>query len=105
VEFVETELFTTRIQKILSDEEYNLLQLILTQRPDAGNLIAGTKGLRKLRWSIPGKGKRGGARIIYYPYLTKARIYMAYIYKKSEQEDLTSDQLKILIEYVKKGVL
>ena len=61
--------------------------------------------MRKLRWVIPGRGKRGGSRIIYYWYTQDEKIYMLLPYKKSEQEDLTKEQMKILKEYVKEGVL
>jgi hypothetical protein len=57
---VETPIFTRRIQAILSDEEYRLLQIQLINRPDSGRIIRGTGGLRKLRWSAEGHGKRGG---------------------------------------------
>jgi hypothetical protein len=63
---VETPIFTDRISTILSDEEYRTLQNHLIERPDQGVLIPGTKGLRKLRFAVPGKGKRGGGRLIYY---------------------------------------
>ena len=58
-----------------------------------------------MRWAIPGKGKRGGLRIIYYWYAQDEKIYMLLSYKKSEKADLTRTQLRILIEYVREGVL
>lgn len=105
VEFVETEIFTRRIVEMLPDPEYNALQMFLIKKPDAGDLIPGGRGLRKLRWSLGKKGKSGGLRIIYYLYLRDYRIYMIYLYKKSEQEDLTPEQLRSLALYVKGGVL
>ena len=65
----------------------------------------GGGGIRKLRWSIGGKGKSGGIRIIYYVYARDAKIYLLLPYKKSKQEDLTKEQLKMLRDYVKGGVL
>jgi len=103
VEFIETYIFTKRIQEILGDEEYCLLQMDLIKRPDAGNLMPGGKGLRKLRWSIEGKGKRGGIRIIYYWDVPAEQIYMAFVFKKSEQSDLTNNQLKIVLKELMKG--
>lgn len=64
--FIETPIFTREVTTLLSDEEYRGLQLALALRPEAGAVIRGGGGLRKLRWSIAGKGKRGGVRIIYY---------------------------------------
>ena len=105
MEFIETEIFTKRIQEIITDESYRNLQAELIKRPDAGDLIPGARGLRKLRWSVGSKGKRGGLRIIYYLVLREQQIYMIYPFRKSDQEDLTRDQLKVLVKYVKGGVL
>ena len=96
MEFFETNIFTKCIQAFLSDEEYSYLQGKLIKNPLAGKLIVGGHGLRKLRWSLDGTGKRGGARIIYYLY-SEEQIYMIYAFKKSDQEDLTAEQLKILV--------
>jgi len=105
VEFIETQIFTKKIQGILTDEEYSCLQIDLIRRPEAGTLIPGGKGLRKLRWKESGKGKRGGVRVIYYLYLRDQKIYMIYPFRKSEQADLTREQLKRLADYVRGGVL
>lgn len=72
-----------------------MLQTSLMLRPDAGRLIRGSGGLRKIRWNLPGKGKRGALRIIYY-WNPPDTIFMLFPYKKTEQEDLTPEQLKLL---------
>ena len=105
MECIETPVFTKRITEIISDEEYRSLREKLVEDPQAGRLIPQGKGLRKYRWAASGKGKRGGARIIYYLYLSEEKIYMLFSYKKSEQEDLTKEQMKALVDYVKEGVL
>ena len=94
--FVETAVFTRALMSLLSDDEYRSLQLALMLRPEAGDLIPGSGGLRKLRWSLSGKGKRGGTRLIYYWQLGSEIIYMLFIYAKSRQGDLTPEQLKTL---------
>jgi hypothetical protein len=66
MEIKETSIFTRRIQKILDDESHRLLQLHLLHRPEAGDVIPGSGGIRKIRWAPTGSGKRGGARIMYY---------------------------------------
>jgi len=98
--FIETPIFTKLIKKLLPDDEYHQLQITLLLRPDAGELIRRSGGLRKIRWKIPGRGKRGGIRIIYY-WDTPDAIYMLFAYVKTVQEDLTHSQLKILSKLVK----
>lgn len=102
-EIIETHVFTEDIDNFLSPDEYRSLQLELLEMPLKGNLIKGTGGARKLRFGLPGRGKRGSIRIIYY-YQVNNRIYLLLVYKKSKQEDLTPKQrkvLKSLIERIK----
>ena len=104
MEFVETSIFTQRITKLLTDEEYDDLQAVLAEHPKAGDVIPGAGGLRKLRWRTAGRGKRGGLRVIYYCW-SEDRVYMIFVYDKTEQGDMTPAQLKMLRGYVKGGVL
>ena len=69
---------------------------MLAQQPDVGSIIPGGGGLRKVRWSIKGKGKRGGSRVIYYWFVEDESILMLFIFKKNERSDLTKEQLKQL---------
>lgn len=94
--FVELTPFVAFRDANWTDEELTGLQKFLLASPDAGSLIRGAGGLRKLRWAARGRGKRGGTRIIYYWYRSEGRIYLIYGYSKSEREDLTASQLRIL---------
>ena len=98
LEFRETEIFTRDITSLLTDDEYAELQGTLIVRPEAGDLIPGTSGLRKLRWSQQrrGKGKRGGSRVIYYWAVSADQLLLLLIYSKSERDDLTPQQLRTL---------
>lgn len=100
---IETTIFTRRVQTLLSDEEYRLLQELLATRPTMGAVIKHGGGLRKVRWSIPGKGKRGGTRIIYYWARSQDQLLMLYIYSKSERDDLTPVQLQLLRKIVEES--
>jgi len=93
---VETSVFTRQIQALLSDEEYRLLQTQLVANPQLGKLIPGSGGLRKTRWSIGSRGKRGGVRVIYYWFASDKVILMLLVYPKNVQDDLTHQQLRTL---------
>jgi hypothetical protein len=92
----ETSIFTKKIIAILNDEEYRTLQNILVEKPDSGDIIQGSGGIRKIRWAASGRGKRGGARVIYYWATQHDQIFMLYAYAKNERENLTKDQLSVL---------
>ncbi|MGA2655602.1 MAG: type II toxin-antitoxin system RelE/ParE family toxin [Gammaproteobacteria bacterium] len=94
--FIETRLFTNLFPDYLNDDQYRELQTYLIKQPDAGDLIQGTGGLRKLRWSIDNKGKRGGIRLIYYWQVKNKQIYLMTIYAKNELTDLSASEKKIL---------
>lgn len=97
--FIETPIFTEDLKNLLTDDEYDEyaeFQKYLANNPLAGDVIQQTGGLRKVRWSSQGKGKRGGVRIIYYYATSASQIRLLLIYKKGIQDDLTADQKKIL---------
>lgn len=97
---VETSLFTRQVLALLDDDTYRRLQTILVLRPDAGDLIEGSGGIRKIRWAMPGRGKRGGVRVIYYWATRQERILMLLVYAKTEQDNLSPTQLKVLRKIV-----
>lgn len=99
--FLETPVFTRQIRDLVEDDEYRLLQARLLANPDAGDLIPRSGGLRKIRVGVAGRGKRGGARVIYYWVTAKSQIYMLVAYAKNVQEDLTEDQLRVMRALVK----
>lgn len=94
--FIETPLFTRRLQELLDDDSYAAFQRMLALRPDAGDVIAGTGGIRKVRVASQGRGKRGGARVIYYHFVSASQIALLLIYAKNEADDLTPEQRKAL---------
>lgn len=94
MEFIETSIFTKRITEY-PDDEYRELQKYLCQHPKAGKVIRGCGGLRKIRWNVPGRGKRGGLRVIYY-IVTQDIILMVFVFRKNEAENITAEQASIL---------
>ena len=99
--FIETSLFTKLIPQYLSDDEYRGLQAHLLEHPDAGDIVRGTGGVRKIRWSISGSGKRGGIRVIYFWKVSEDEIWLLTVYGKSEKETIASHILKKIAEEIK----
>ncbi len=97
---IETSILTRQVQKLLSDDEYRMLQAALVANPELGTIIVGSSGIRKVRWGRRGRGKQGGVRIIYYWAVVQDQILMLLIYAKSEQDDLSPEQLKIVRKIV-----
>lgn len=94
--FLETPVFTRQIRELVDDDQYRELQSTLVARPDAGDLIPRSGGLRKIRMAASGRGKRGGGRVIYYWVVAKDQIYMLLAYAKNVRDDLSEDELKML---------
>jgi hypothetical protein len=100
MEFIETAIFSRQVARALSDEAYWLLQWQLILRPDTGDIIRGSGGLRKLRCRLPGRGKRGGARVIYYWKPGSRQIFLLFLYPKNARETLSFTELRMLRELV-----
>jgi len=98
--FVETPYFTRFCELHCSDEDLRALQQRLIDQPDAGDVIRGSKGLRKLRWAMPGRGKSGGARVIYFWRSAAGTIYLLYACAKNAQADLSDAQRKLLVAWI-----
>lgn len=94
--FIETSVFTKRAKELLEDVAYDDLLKELLRNPSKGVLIEGTGGVRKIRVASKGHGTRGGARVIYYHFVSASKIAMLMVYAKNEKHDLTSDERKAL---------
>lgn len=100
--FIETPIFTRRLRDLLSDDSYAEFQRQLADRPDMGDVIEGTGGIRKVRVSSSGHGKRGGSRVIYYHFTVASQIALLLIYPKNEKDDLTADERKVLKQIIER---
>jgi len=94
ITFIETKLFSRLVEEYLSDDSYRQLQAALASDPEAGPLIPGSGGLRKLRWGISGRGKRGGLRVIYYVRTKQDEIWLLTLYPKNVAENIPSHVLR-----------
>ena len=99
--FIESQIFSRLIYGYLSEDEYSGLQQHLAVHPDAGALIRGGGGARKIRWASSGRGKSGGVRVIYYWTTADERILLLTIYSKSEQGTMTAADLKLISQKIK----
>lgn len=98
--FIETSKFTEILSDYLSDDDYRGLQSYLLQKPDAGDIVRGSGGVRKVRWASAGKGKSGGVRAIYYWKKSEHEIWMLTMYSKSERATIPGHILKQIAEAI-----
>jgi len=96
--FIETKLFTRLVQNYFTDDEYAALQNSIVANPEAGDVIRGSGGVRKLRWGLAGRGKRGGVRVIYYLQLRQGQVWMLTLYAKNEADSISGAVLKKIKE-------
>ena len=98
--FIETKAFTKLVNEHLSDEEYAGLQEVLIRDPETGDLIPGSGGVRKVRWGVKGRGKRGGIRVIYYARTRQGQIWMLTLYAKNVAETIPAHVLRQIKEEI-----
>jgi hypothetical protein len=94
MELIEATAFTKYVYDYLTEDEYLGLQSFLLQNPEAGKIVRGSGGVRKVRWAITGKGKSGGVRVIYYFKKQDDEIWLLTIYSKSEVESIPAHVLR-----------
>jgi len=102
--FIETPTFSRLLPALLDDDSYAAFQRTLVEQPDKGDLIPGSGGARKLRHALPGRGKSGGVRVIYYWHVASEQIYLLLIYPKSKKGNLTAQETAVMRELIKQLV-
>ena len=101
LEFIYTPLFERMCRELLDDDAMRQVESRLLTEPRAGVLVGATGGVRKLRVALPGRGRRGGARLAYLYLELRGKIYFLLVYAKNERVDLTPADKKVLRELVK----
>ena len=92
--FIETQQFTAQVVALGAEESLGKLQNELGQNPEAGDALQGTGGFRKIRMALPGRGKSGGARVIYYYLASRERIVLFYLFTKNEAANISKEGAK-----------
>lgn len=108
ITIVELTSFKRAVKKLLSEESIDNLKLFLSENPTAGDMIKGTGGLRKIRWSLDNnRGKSGGSRVIYYYCAENVPLYLFDCYAKNDKEDISEQdkkELSNLLKMIKRGI-
>ena len=98
ITFVESSLFTKQVHDYLTDDDYRIFQTFLAVSPDAGDVVRGSGGVRKVRWNRRGTGKSGGVRVMYFVRSEAGEIWLLLIYAKSAIDSIPGYILKALKE-------
>jgi hypothetical protein len=101
--FVETPTFVAEADKLWTEDERLEFFAWLAGNPEAGAVIPRSGGCRKVRWSRPGTGKRGGVRVIYFTRLTAGEIWLLLVYAKSARDNIPGHLLKAIREEIENG--
>jgi len=104
-EFIESPIFSNHIYDYLSEEEYSALQQFLAWNPDAGDVVKGSGGVRKVRWARQGSGKSSGVRVLYFAKSAAGQIYLLVIYAKSVRDSIPGQTLKKIKEAMENGTI
>ena len=100
--FIESSVFERILPSYLDDDEYSELQQFLIQNPDAGEVVPGSGGVRKIRWARSGTGKRGGLRVLYFVRYKPNELWMLTLYSKAKHDNVPSHILRQLLEAFRK---
>ncbi len=98
--FIQTKLFSRLFSERYSDDDLTKLEQHLAANPETGDLVVGSGGVRKMRWGAPGRGKRGGVRIIYYLRLRREQVWLLTMYAKNETDSIPGHILRQIKEEI-----
>lgn len=101
MEIVRTKRYLASASELMPDDVREKMELAIAEDPKAGDVVPGLSSVRKLRWALPGRGKRGGVRTTYFHHDSAGTIYLLYVYAKNQQADLTPGDKKVLRDFVK----
>ena len=97
---IETPVYASKVERILTDNEREAVAVFLARNPEAGSVVRGSGGVRNMRWARQGRGKSGGARVIYYNRLENGEIWLLTMYTKNERSTIPAHELRMIKEAI-----
>ncbi len=97
---IETPVYCHKVGGILTADEREAVAAFISANPMAGSVVRGSGGVRKVRWAQQGRGKSGGARIIYYNRLANGEIWLLSIYAKGDRSTIPAHELRLIKETI-----
>ena len=97
---IETPIYSQKVGGILTEDEREAVAVFISENPMAGSVVRGSGGVRKVRWAQQGRGKSGGARIIYYNRLANGEIWLLTIYAKGDRSTIPAHELRLIKETI-----
>jgi mRNA-degrading endonuclease RelE of RelBE toxin-antitoxin system len=97
---IETPVYSSKVDRILTEDERDAFAAFISTNPLSGIVIRGSGGIRKVRWAQQGRGKSGGARIIYYNRLANGEIWLLTIYAKGDRTTIPAHELRLIKETI-----
>ena len=97
---IETPVYSSKVNRILTEDERDTFAAFISTNPISGTVIRGSGGIRKVRWAQQGRGKSGGARIIYYNRLANGEIWLLTIYAKGDRATIPPHELRLIKETI-----
>lgn len=97
---IETPVYSNKVSGILTEDERDAFAAFIAAHPTAGSVVRGSGGVRKVRWAQKGRGKSGGARVIYFNRLANGEIWLLTIYAKGDRSTIPAHELKLIKEAI-----
>lgn len=97
---IETPAYSSKADGILTETERDAFAVFIARNPTAGAVVRGSGGVRKVRWAQQGRGKSGGAKVIYYNRLHNGEIWLLTIYSKGDRSTIPANELKLIKEAI-----
>lgn len=97
---IETPIYAKKVERILTNDQREAFAAFIAENPGAGSVVRGSGGVRKVRWAHRGRGKSGGARVIYYNRLANGEIWLLTLFAKSDRSTIPAHELKMIKEVI-----